>query len=55
MLWMEPLRQHFYGDVCIHGISEIFDGLDPREGRGTIHQAWSVSALLKVLIEMEAE
>ena len=53
MAWMEPLREHFYSDVCVHGISEIFDGLYPQHGKGTIHQAWSVSALLKVLIEME--
>jgi len=52
LAWMEPLRQHFYTDMCAHGISEIFDGAQPHHGKGTIHQAWSVSALLKVLIEM---
>jgi predicted glycogen debranching enzyme len=50
--WMEPLKQHFYDDVCVHGISEVFDGLSPQHGKGTAHQAWSVSALMKVLIEM---
>ena len=52
LTWMQPLREHFYHDVCLHGISEIFDGAEPRHGLGTIHQAWSVSALIQVLIGM---
>jgi len=45
------LEEHFYKQDCIHGISEIFDGLHPHEGRGTAQQAWSISGLLKVLID----
>lgn len=45
---METLKSHFYERNCIHGVSEIFDGADPDEGRGTIQQAWSVGALLKM-------
>ncbi len=44
-----PLKEHFYHDACIHGISEIFDGANPEHGKGCIHQAWSVSALLRIL------
>ena len=47
---LEALQQHFYERECIHGISEIFDGKEPRTGRGTAHQAWSVGALLKALL-----
>ena len=53
LAWMQPLREHFYHDVCLHGIAEIFDGAEPRLGLGTIHQAWSVSALIQVLISMK--
>lgn len=42
------LQQHFYESDGIHCISEIFDGADPSDGRGTIQQAWSVSAILQV-------
>ena len=48
---MEPLKKHFYENDCIHGISEIFDGLTPNEGRGTIQQAWSVSGLLLAYLQ----
>ena len=48
---IKTLEKHFYQDDCIHGISEIFDGLHPKEGRGTIQQAWSISGLLKVMID----
>ncbi len=47
---LEQLRTHFYEADCIHGISEIFDGKVPSAGRGTVHQAWSVGALLQVLL-----
>ncbi len=46
---MEPLKAHFYEDNCINGVSEIFDGKDPKEGRGTMQQAWSIGALIMVL------
>lgn len=45
---MESLKTHFYDEGCLHGVSEIFDGRDTGDGRGTIQQAWSVGALLKM-------
>lgn len=45
---LQPLKEHFYSNSCIHGISEIFDGDNPKEGRGCVHQAWSVAALVKL-------
>lgn len=42
------LKNHFYNEDCIHGISEIFDGENPNDGRGCANQAWSVAALLKL-------
>lgn len=45
---LETLKEHFYKRDCIHGVSEIFDGGVPGDGRGTIQQAWSVGALLKM-------
>lgn len=49
---LEPLKAHFYHDNCLHGISEVFDGLNPRTGKGAIHQAWSVGALLKTMYHL---
>jgi len=46
---LATLKQHFYENDCLFGISEIFDGLHPRQGRGTAHQAWSMSAIIKLL------
>ncbi|WP_111624648.1 amylo-alpha-1,6-glucosidase [Arenibacter echinorum] len=51
MLELEPLRQHFYKDNGIHCISEIFNGSEPQEGKGCIHQAWSVAAIIKLYID----
>ncbi len=51
---LEPLKRHFYQQDCIMGISEIFDGKIPRNGKGTIHQAWSVGALIKTLLDLKA-
>jgi len=50
---LEPLQEHFYKEDCIHGVSEIFDGLEPKTGRGCINQAWSVSALIKIYTDHE--
>ena len=52
---MSALEEHFYSDDCIHGISEIFDGLAPKsnKGRGTAQQAWSISGLLQVLYKLK--
>jgi glycogen debranching enzyme len=43
-----PLKNHFYNEQGLHCISEVFDGENPQEGKGTIQQAWSVSALIKL-------
>ena len=48
---IKPLQDHFYEHNCVHGISEIFDGADPSDGRGCINQAWSVSSLIKIYID----
>jgi predicted glycogen debranching enzyme len=46
---IEGYRDHFYNNSGIHCISEIFDGLEPKDGKGCIQQAWSIGALLRVL------
>ena len=46
---LEPLKEHFYEADGLFGISEVFDGLAPEGGGGTINQAWSVAALIKLL------
>lgn len=45
---LKPLQEHFYHRDGLHTISEIFDGDHPLEGRGCIHQAWSVAAIIKL-------
>ena len=50
---LQPLKEHFYNNNCIMGISEIFDGESPNEGRGCIQQAWSVAAILKLYTEFK--
>lgn len=47
------LREHFYHHEGLHCISEVFDGLKPFEGKGCIHQAWSVGALIKLYTDYE--
>lgn len=47
------LKNHFYNQDCIGGISEIFDGLEPNQGKGTIQQAWSVSALIRMMYRLQ--
>lgn len=42
-------KDHFYHNSGIHCISEIFDGLEPTDGRGCIQQAWSIANLLRVV------
>jgi predicted glycogen debranching enzyme len=44
------LKNHFYNKECIHGISEVFDGLKPMEGKGCMQQAWSVSNLILLIL-----
>lgn len=41
---LEILKNHFYNDAGIGSVSEIFDGENPRSGKGTPQQAWSVAA-----------
>lgn len=48
---LDTLKRHFYENDCLFGISEIFDGLHPQQGRGTANQAWSVSAIVKLLTD----
>ena len=52
---MKAFEQHFYQESCLGGISEIFDGLEPMDGRGCIQQAWSIGMLLLVMLELEKE
>jgi predicted glycogen debranching enzyme len=49
---MTPLLEHFYSQGALHGIAEVFDGLTPGDGKGCIHQAWSVGMMLKVLSDI---
>ncbi len=48
---LQALKEHFYEKECIHGISEIFDGLAPAIGKGCAQQAWSVSNLALLLFK----
>lgn len=48
---LKPLKDHFYYDECLYGISEVFDGMEPRTGKGCMHQAWSVSNLILLLLK----
>ncbi len=48
-----PMKEHFYKHDCILGISEIFDGEKPSAGKGTIHQAWSVGAMIQIVSWIE--
>ena len=43
------LKTHFYQEGCILGISEIFDGTKPKEGKGCFQQAWSIAQLIRVI------
>jgi predicted glycogen debranching enzyme len=52
---LATLKQHFYEHDCLFGISEIFDGLHPQQGRGTANQAWSVGAIIKLLADYPAQ
>ena len=48
----EKLQQHFYKAGCFNAIAEIFDGLQPNTGKGCVQQAWSVSMLLRVFLDL---
>ncbi len=45
---LESLQKHFYEEEGLHCLSEVFDGKEPKQGKGCIHQAWSVGAILKL-------
>jgi predicted glycogen debranching enzyme len=45
------LRHHFYAEEGLHGISENFDGGQPKEGKGCIQQAWSIGMTLLALLK----
>lgn len=45
---LKALKNHFDNEQGLHCISEIFDGKDPKQGKGTIQQAWSISAVIKL-------
>ncbi|SFZ95013.1 glycogen debranching enzyme, putative [Flaviramulus basaltis] len=45
---LTSLKNHFYNEEGLHCISEVFDGKEPKQGKGTIQQAWSVAALIKL-------
>ena len=48
--WLQPLLDHL-DEACIGSINEIFDGDAPHTPRGCFAQAWSVSEVLRVLVE----
>jgi len=48
--WLQPLLQHL-DEACVGSISEIFDGDAPHTPRGCVAQAWSVSEVLRVLVD----
>lgn len=48
--WLQPLLDHL-NEACIGSISEIFDADPPHTPRGCFAQAWSVSEVLRVLVE----
>ncbi|MBD2101710.1 glycogen debranching enzyme family protein [Leptolyngbya sp. FACHB-261] len=48
---LQPLLTHLTQDACIGSISEIFDGDAPYTAQGAVAQAWSVSELLRLLME----
>jgi len=47
--WIAPIEEHFYNDNCTNAISEIFDGLNPSNGKGCIQQAWSIGMMVLLL------
>jgi len=48
---LAQLKDHFYHREGLYCISEIFDGLEPNEGKGCIHQVCSVGALVKLYVD----
>jgi len=50
-----PLEDHFYNHNCVHGISEVFDGGAPKQGKGCVQQAWSVANLILLLDKISSK
>jgi glycogen debranching enzyme len=50
---VEGLREHYYNEACFGQISEIFDGNEPWNPRGTPAQAWSVSEVLRIEVMLQ--
>jgi predicted glycogen debranching enzyme len=48
-----PLKEHFYNHQGLYCISEVFDGDEPKQGKGCIQQAWSVAALIQLYARYE--
>lgn len=46
---LKGMKQHFYFEAGVHGISEVFDGDAPHAARGCFNQAWSVAEVLRVV------
>ena len=51
---VQSLKDHFYNEEGLYGISENFDGDHPSEGKGCIHQAWSIGMALLALKRAKA-
>ncbi len=46
-------KKEFYNSACVHSISELYDSRSPFLPKGTIAQAWSVSEVLKIILNKE--
>ncbi|EAR10437.1 amylo-alpha-1,6-glucosidase [Reinekea blandensis] len=46
---LRGMKQHFYTEAGLNGISEVFDGDAPHAARGCFQQAWSVAETLRVV------
>lgn len=51
---VQALKDHFYDHAGLYCISENFDGDHPLEGKGCIHQAWSIGMTLLALKRAKA-
>src|SRR5881296_3173131 len=45
--YVEPLREHLFGEACTGSISELFDADAPHPPGGCIAQAWSVAEVYR--------
>jgi glycogen debranching enzyme len=52
--WLSEFETHL-AEACIGQVSEIFDGDAPHTPRGCVAQAWSVSEILRVAVELGTE